>query len=676
MSDQSPDEPPKYPKSKEMSCAGCGSLNSWNFRQSICRSHAHAKEAELERKLHSPVVEFVTRPVYKGAGRPQGICELATFMEMLVIPEPEAEELPRGFPRGFDIYSGHRVDGMTVNEFVHHSNIHGRLPALHRPMFNPPSATFPEVVNLTLEISMEAENEIGRRLFEYFEVANIGFGLVFVNGVKKQYYTLRPEFKDTCRFDFKTRFPNLKLLTVIEHSFVEGSLLPLFLLPPSVRVLRTNRNIFAHEYLEFLSNVPRLSDVLIDFIMMTSILASQEPSLTRKDMLRSSTRFGSDGFDLSATPRLRRLRFVDVIIFDKRDPLQSTIPMCDFLEQAHAPPSLESLEFPFSSNSVSNTMASTTFSESEKTFQRLLTNFRCIFPKKIERVDVSFPYSTGPHGVDTWEQKRYIITLVNGFERCYFEDVVSHRLHQLCVTLRNPGATSSVVPRVALENSENLKRNLRMFLAGAQFGLPATFADKVIYQVELRFRDALRSVASELSLSQASLSQMSIASAHSSIGPVEIKQDKRMKGMVGKQVETYYFEALRPKSTIFKQKHMKEDREPRQCGCDTCQIVMNAGIDRDLNTVARLPFSISGIRSMEEYDAIFDSRTTGRGSQRSPRSQQSPRSPSPRPSSGAKARSRSNDEGSPKGGGSRRCRARVSKAIRRKQRHVKRTRKQ
>lgn len=677
MSDQSPDKPPKYPKSNETSCAGCGSLNSWRFRQPICRSHATAKEAELERKLHSPVVEFVTRPVlYKGTGRlPQGICELATFMEMLVIPEPEAEELPRGFPRGLDIYSENRDAGMTVDEFVKRSNIRGRLPALHRPMFNPPSATFPEVVNLTLEFSIEAENEIGRRLFEYFELANIG--AVFVNGVKKLYYALRPEFKDICRFDFKTRFPNLKLLTVIEHGFVEGSLLPLFLLPPSVRVLRTNRNVFAHsQYLEFLSNVPRLSDVLIDFKMATSILASEEPSLKRKDMLRDLTEVDVDDFDLSLAPRLRRLRFTDVLFLDSHRTSKSMtresdgiLEMCTFLEEAHAPPSLESLEFPFTSNFMRVNMACSPLIERNagKSFQRLLANFRCVFPKKIERVDVSCPYSEGPYGLDLWEQKRYIILLVDAFECSYFEEVVSHRLHHLCVKLRNPGATSSAVPRVAVENSENLKRNLRMFLAGAQFGLPATFADKVIYQVELRFRDALRSIAGELSLSRASLSQMGIASAHSDIGPVEIKQDRIMKGMVGKQIETHYLEALRPKSNM--QKHAKANTEPRQCGCDTCQIVMNAGIDRDLNTAARLPFSISGIRSMEEYDAIFDPRSTGRGSPRSPRS------PSPSPSSGAKARARSNDAGSPKGGGSRRRRATVSKTIRRKQRHVKRTRK-
>ena len=659
MSDQSPDKPPKYPKSNETSCAGCGSLNSWRFRQPICRSHATAKEAELERKLHSPVVEFVTRPVlYKGTGRlPQGICELATFMEMLVIPEPEAEELPRGFPRGLDIYRENRDTGMTVDEFVHLNNIRGRLPALHRPMFNPPSATFPEVVNLTLEFSIEAQNEIGRRLFEYFELANIG--AVFVNGVKKQYYTLRPEFQDTCRFDFKTRFPNLKLLTVIEHGFVEGSLLPLFLLPPSLRVIRTNRNVLNPQlYSEFLSNVPRLSDVLIDFKMAISILASQEPSLTRKDMLRNLSEVDVDDFDLSLVPKLRRLRFVDVIIFDKRTQPRTVIKMCTFLEQAHAPPSLESLEFPFSSNFVQVNMACAPFSETEDRFQRLLANFRCFFPKKIERVDVSFPYSEAPYGRDLWEQKRYIILLVDAFERCYFEDVVSHRLHHLFVKLRNPGATSSAVPRVAVENSENLKRNLRMFLAGAQFGLPATFADKVIYQVELRFRDALRSVASELSLSRASLSQISMAGVHTGIGPVEIKQDRIMKGIVGKHIEPHYLEALRPKSPIFKQKHTKADTEPRKCGCDTCQIVMNAGIDRDLNTVAILPFSISGIRSMEEYDAIFDPRSTGRGSPRSPRSP----SPSPRhspryisghrrtrsrnPSPGS--RPRSNDKGSPK----------------------------
>ena len=39
MSDQPRDEPPKYPKSREKACAGCGSLNDWEFRQPVCRSH-------------------------------------------------------------------------------------------------------------------------------------------------------------------------------------------------------------------------------------------------------------------------------------------------------------------------------------------------------------------------------------------------------------------------------------------------------------------------------------------------------------------------------------------------------------------------------------------------------------------------------------------------------------
>ena len=96
MSEQPRDEPPKYPKSREKACAGCGSLNGWEFRQPVCRSHAPEKESELQQKLHSPTIEFVTRPVvYKVSGQnPKGICELATLMEMLVIPEPEPEELP------------------------------------------------------------------------------------------------------------------------------------------------------------------------------------------------------------------------------------------------------------------------------------------------------------------------------------------------------------------------------------------------------------------------------------------------------------------------------------------------------------------------------------------------------------------------------------------------------
>ena len=217
--------------------------------------------------------------------------------------------------------------------------------------------------------------------------------------------------------------------------------------------------------------------------------------------------------------------------------------------------------------------------------------------------------------------------LVDAFERCYFEDVVSHRLHQLCVKLRDPSAVKSAVPRVAVENSDNLKRNLQMFLGGCQFGLPDTFADKVIYQVELRYRDALRTVAGQLSLSQAPLIRMS----NTGVSVSEFKNDKAMRLSMGKRMESSYFssffEALRPKSNIFTERHAKANTEPRSCGCDTCQIVINAGIDRDLNTATRIPFSISGIRSMEEYDAIFDSMRRGHSSPRSPRSSSPRRSP-------------------------------------------------
>jgi hypothetical protein len=284
--------------------------------------------------------------------------------------------------------------------------------------------------------------------------------------------------------------------------------------------------------------------------------------------------------------------------------------------------------------------------------------------------------------------------LVDAFERCYFEDVVSHRLHHLCAKLRNPSAAKTAAPRVAVENSENLKRNLQMFLGGCQFGLPATFADKVIYQVEVRFSDALRTIASEISVSVAPLSQMS----SKGVSVSEMKHDKAMRIMMGKRMESSYFssffEALRPKSKIFTERHAKANTEPRSCGCVTCQIAMNAGIDRDLNTAARIPFSISGISSMEEYDAMFDSMRRGRSTHRT--SPRSPRSPSPSPrhtptysSRNRRTRSRNpspmyyfkgeeeeeEDNSSPKSwGSSGRGGGRRGRRTRRPQRHLKKTR--
>ena len=190
MSDKPRDEPPKYPKSREKACAGCGSLNGWEFRQPVCSFHTPEKESELQTRLHSPTAEFVTRPVvHKVSGRhPPGICELATLMEMLVIPEPEPEELPASV----DIVGDTRQARDSIRAYRETQSLQmaDRLPALHRPRFNPPSATFPEVANLTLEFSVDAENEIGRRLFEYFELVDRGY----YNGSPRMNYELRREF--------------------------------------------------------------------------------------------------------------------------------------------------------------------------------------------------------------------------------------------------------------------------------------------------------------------------------------------------------------------------------------------------------------------------------------------------------------------------------------------------
>ena len=143
MSDRPRDEPPKYPKSREKNCIGCLSSSCWEFRQPVCRYHTPEKEYELQQKLHSPVAIFVTRPVvYKVSGQnPKGVCELATLMEMLVIPEPEPEELPAWV----DIVGDNREarDSIRAYRATQSLTMVDRLPALHRPRFNPPSATFP-----------------------------------------------------------------------------------------------------------------------------------------------------------------------------------------------------------------------------------------------------------------------------------------------------------------------------------------------------------------------------------------------------------------------------------------------------------------------------------------------------------------------------------------------------
>ena len=229
MSEQPPEKPSnhrKYPNTKTK-CIGC--VN--NTFTHVCIFHTPENLAKLQKKLNSPVVEFVSK---KSNGRSQGACELVTLMEMIVIPELEPEELPPKFPSGVDIFAQDAKTKEEISKYIS-ANKNVEFPLIDRPRFSPPSATFPEVVNLTLDFANEALQELGGRLSEYFiDKTGKGFGTL---------WNIRPEFARTCRFDLQSRFPNLTLLTLVEHDGITSGLTNLFLLPSSLRVLRTNKNV-------------------------------------------------------------------------------------------------------------------------------------------------------------------------------------------------------------------------------------------------------------------------------------------------------------------------------------------------------------------------------------------------------------------------------------------------
>jgi hypothetical protein len=113
MSEQPPKKPfnhRKYPNTKTK-CIGCGFMNTWTDRQPVCIYHTPENLAKLQKKLNSPVVEFVSK---KSNGRSQGACELVTLMEMIVIPELEPEEL---FKKRLELESDLENEDELLNAF-------------------------------------------------------------------------------------------------------------------------------------------------------------------------------------------------------------------------------------------------------------------------------------------------------------------------------------------------------------------------------------------------------------------------------------------------------------------------------------------------------------------------------------------------------------------------------
>ena len=588
MSEQPPEKPSnhrKYPNTKTK-CIGC--VN--NTFTHVCIFHTPENLAKLQKKLNSPVVEFVS--IVKNSNG--GACELVTLMEMLVIPELEPKELPTG---------AHLID---------------------RPRFSPPSATFPEVVNLTLDFANEALQELGGRLSEYF---------IDKTGNGRTLWNIRPEFARTCRFDLQSRFPNLTLLTLVEHDGITSGLTNLFLLPSSLRVLRTNKNVLHPKlYSDFFSNVPRLSDVLIDFKVLDKLLANEEVSIKEGSAPNVITELSPSEIDMSIIPRLRRVRFTNVIIRETKkvsgyiSAVNKVSKLCEFLQSSHAPPGLESLEFPMTFTDFnSNMIGSILFFKEEKKLQeltspyeRVLDNFICEFPKNITGIDVSCPpfhSANSTNDLDRQAQHQSIIIIIYAFEQCYFEDIYNKMRLLFSKASSESSASHKKTP---VNTIENLKRNLRLFLGGSQFGLPTSFADNVIREIEERYREVRSGLSNVTFFSRGALDTKTPASHSKNVSyynQVKIERDK-LQDMMSNSLKQSLNQKLRAAYQVIgvdsKAHHVSFSKQKLpvnaslcdRCGCEVCQIAIRAGIKEQRDEEVH-PFSISDIGSMAEYDAIF-----------------------------------------------------------------------
>ena len=76
------------------SCPGCGIRN--DFRQPsdiVCEWHTRENEEAIFRKLSASNVQFATLSDPKTKEERNQICEIVTFLEMLVTPQPVLEPI-------------------------------------------------------------------------------------------------------------------------------------------------------------------------------------------------------------------------------------------------------------------------------------------------------------------------------------------------------------------------------------------------------------------------------------------------------------------------------------------------------------------------------------------------------------------------------------------------------
>jgi len=364
------------------SCPGCGVRNDFvQPSETACKWHTKEKEEVIFRKLNSANVQFVTlkNPTLEERNK---ICELVTFLEMLVTPQPVLEpiavEYADEIKEFFEIAElcekrkeGERIlfHGMhhgcepcakaqkMLNEFKREhfmmTDSITRLFSLHRPAFPSPSMKFENVENLTLEISEETSAEIKRRLVEHFEVVNMKGHSRDRPLVFKPFEYMKQT--SSFEFDLKTRFPNLKILTIMDHSFDETNnfdenydLLPHFSLPQSLRVLRVNKNVLdVRVYQPFMSRISGITDLLIDF-MPDEVSSVQEPPLLLDQKLKH-TFLEVEHMDASSLPNLRRFRCTNGTLFRRYSANPKFLSLSELISRFKLPETLESFEFPVTS---------------------------------------------------------------------------------------------------------------------------------------------------------------------------------------------------------------------------------------------------------------------------------------------------------------------------------------
>jgi hypothetical protein len=650
---------PKYNRSKHANCLGCGVANSnGSPNENSCLFHTPEKEESIFKKLESPNVEFVAsskdNPTQDECHM---TCELATFLEMLVTPhpepEPESEELDRSIKAYFETadFCRDRRDGPGAtwvgtkqrrlfhgpqHECVHCDAANQMLSAynrkynrgyrtfdrflsLHRPKFASPHAQFANVENLTMDISAETSTEFKRRLFEHFKPKETDL-IHYQRGEMIETFELRSDFANSFRLDLSAHFPNLKTLTIIDRStnkleerkarnagrsaLVEPDermdvLLPHFLLPSSLRVLRVKQNVLdPRVYSRFLSSIGDLTDLLID-VMPANCSAIEEPSLRQNDALNRKKIVPVEQVDASALPHLRTARFTNVEFVPRR-------PLCQLLETFHMPESLTRFELPVTSgdNPAIDCLSLKNLSE----------NLRCVFPPNMQCIDISTPYTLAiatkevPSGgrmvkveedfLNVWDQHKIVLSLVSAFRVCYFEDAILRSVHHVSYKY------GRVVPFVvdADKRADNLKRNFHLLLSGSQFSLPPGFVDRVIAEIEASYRDLIRETSDQFDSWRATISQLVNDESKPRVVP---EHDAAVDSMVLNRLKHRVLTSLiavAPKHLEHDNRRTLEEKSLTafRCPCSTCDLARRAGL---LTTFPEEGLSLFKCVGTSEYPA-------------------------------------------------------------------------